>query len=276
MEFYFQRSYRGPLKAILLDWAGTTMDYGCYAPAIVFVQVYERKGVPISVEEARAPMGAHKKVHIRKISQLETVHDRWQQAHGRPPNEDDVEAMFQDFVPLQMDVLADYADLIPGTLDAVQEFRARGLKIGSTTGYTREMMGLLQSEAAKRGYTPDSTVCATDVPEGRPAPFMCLQNMLNLGVYPPEAIVKVDDTLPGIEEGLNAGMWTIGLAKTGNEIGLNAQEISKLPSAELNAKLERAYTRMAQTGAHYVVDGIWDVAAVLDEIQARLKRGERP
>lgn len=276
MEFYFQRSYRGPLRAILLDWAGTTMDYGCYAPAVVFVQVYERKGVPISVEEARAPMGAHKKVHIRKISQLDSVRDRWFQAHGRVPEEEDVQAMFDDFVPLQMNVLADYSDLIPGTLDAVADFRARGLKIGSTTGYTREMMGLLQSEAAKRGYVPDSTVCATDVPEGRPAPFMCLQNMINLRVYPPEAIVKVDDTLPGIEEGLNAGMWTIGLAKTGNEIGLNAQEISKLSPAELNPKLERAYTRMAQAGAHYVVDGIWDVPAVLDEISARVRRGERP
>lgn len=276
MEFYYQRSYRGALKAILLDWAGTTMDYGCYAPAIVFVQVYERKGVPISIEEARVPMGAHKKVHIRKISQLEAVRERWQQTHGRVPNEDDVEAMFQDFIPLQMNVLADYSDLIPGTLDAVQDFRARGLKIGSTTGYTREMMGLLQSEAAKRGYVPDSTVCATDVPEGRPAPFMCLQNMINLQVYPPEAIVKVDDTLPGIEEGLNAGMWTIGLAKTGNEIGLNGDEIAKLSRAELDAKLQRAYTRMAQTGAHYVVDGIWDVPMVLDEIGARLRRGERP
>ena len=276
MEFYFQRTYRGPLKAILLDWAGTTMDYGCYAPAVVFVQVYERKGVPITMEEARAPMGAHKKVHIRKISQQDAVRERWQQAHGRAPNEDDVEAMFQDFVPLQMNVLADYADLIPGTLDAVKEFRARGMKIGSTTGYTREMMDLLQSEAAKRGYVPDSTVCAADVPEGRPAPFMCLQNMLNLQVYPPEAIVKVDDTLPGIEEGLNAGMWTIGLAKTGNEIGLNASEIGQLSSEDLRAKLERAYTRMAQCGAHYVVDGIWDVPAVLDDINARLRRGERP
>lgn len=276
MDFYFQRSYRGPLKAILLDWAGTTMDYGCYAPAVVFVQVYERKGVPISIEEARVPMGAHKKVHIRKISQLESVRERWQQTHGHAPNEDDVEAMFQDFIPLQLNVLADYADLIPGTLEAIQEFRARGLKIGSTTGYTREMMNLLQSEAAKRGYVPDSTVCATDVPAGRPAPFMCLQNMLNLQVYPPEAIVKVDDTLPGIEEGLNAGMWTIGLAKTGNEIGLNAQEISNLAQDDLQTKLQRAYTRMSQVGAHYVVDGIWDVSSVLDEISVRLRQGEKP
>lgn len=276
MEFYFQRSYRGPLKAILLDWAGTTLDYGCCAPTVVFVQLFERHGVPITMAEARAPMGTHKKVHIQKISELDAVRERWMQTHGRVPNENDIHSMYQDFVSLQRKALADYAELIPGTLDAVKEFRARGLKIGSTTGYTREMMDVLQSEAAQRGYVPDATVCATDVPEGRPAPYMCLQNMLSLQVYPPEALVKVDDTLPGIEEGLNAGMWTIGLAKTGNEIGLNAHEIAQLPPDELNAKLERAYSRMAHCGAHFVVDGIWDVPAVLDEIGARVRRGERP
>ena len=276
LEYTYHRTYHGPLKAIILDWAGTTMDYGCYAPAVVFVEVYKRKNVPITIEEARVPMGAHKKVHIRKISQIEAVAQRWQDVHGRNPDEDDVEGMFQEFIPLQLACLADYADLIPGTLDAVADFRSRGLKIGSTTGYLREMMELLLKEASNRGYTPDATVCASDVPAGRPEPWMCIQNAMNLGIYPMEAIVKVGDTLPDIEEGLNAGMWTIGLAKTGNEIGLNEGEIAALPQEVGEAKLAQAYTRMYQTGAHYVVDGIWDVPPILDLINERLRRGERP
>ena len=276
MDFYFQRSYRGPLKAIHLDWAGTTLDYGCYAPAVVFVEVFKRQGVPISVAEARVPMGAHKKVHIRQLTRLEPVAERWQAQYGRPPNESDVDRMFEDFVPLQLACLADYADLIPSTLQAVTEFRGRGLKIGSTTGYTGEMMQILVAEAKKRGYEPDSTVCATDVPAGRPAPWMCLQNAMNLSVYPMEAQVKVGDTLPDIEEGLNAGMWTIGLAKTGNEVGLTEAELAEMPADELDQRLSRAYRRMHQTGAHYVVNGIGDVPPVLDAINARLARGERP
>ena len=183
------------VRAVILDWAGTTMDYGCYAPAVVFTEVFKRQGVEITIEEARAPMGAHKKVHIRKISQLPTVAKRWQHAHGRPCTEGDVEAMFREFVPLQIDCLADYADLIPGTLDAQEKFRKRGLKIGSTSGYTVEMMALLVAEAEKRGYTPDSTVCATDVPAGRPQPWMCLRSAESLQVYPMEAVVKIGDTL---------------------------------------------------------------------------------
>src|SRR5271165_1665845 len=161
MSYVYQRSYRGLVQAVILDWAGTTMDYGCMAPAVVFMEVFKRKGVEITFDEAREPMGAHKKVHIRQISQNKNVAGRWEQKHGRKPNEDDVEAMFKDFIPLQLECLAQYADLIPGTLEAVAEFRRAGLKIGSTTGYTEEMMNLLQSEAKRRGYVPDSTVCAT-------------------------------------------------------------------------------------------------------------------
>jgi len=252
------------------------MDYGCYAPAVVFIEVFKRKGVEISIEEAREPMGAHKLVHIRKISQIPAVARRWQEVHGSLCTEEDVQAMFEEFVPLQLDCLAEYADLIPGTLDAVAELRARGIKVGSTTGYTREMMELLQREAADRGYEPDATVCASDVPAGRPEPWMCLANAQTLGIFPMEACVKIGDTLPDIDEGLNAGMWTIGLAKTGNEVGLNEQEIAELPAAELQRRLDRAYQRMAQSGAHYVVDTVAEVLPLIDQIQERLASGERP
>ena len=276
MDFFFQRSYRGPLRSVILDWAGTTMDYGCFAPAVVFVEVFRRKGVGITIEQAREPMGAHKKVHIGQIAENDVVAKIWEQVHRRKPDSNDVEEMFRDFVPLQLRCLADYADLIPGTLEAVSEFRRRGLKIGSTTGYTGEMMVLLLDEARKRGYVPDSTVCATEVPAGRPHPWMCLQNAMNLQIYPMEAFVKVGDTLPDIEEGLNAGMWTVGLAKTGNEMGLTEQQVEALDPETRRTKLARAYRRMLQSGAHYVVDGIADVPPILDEISHHLAAGERP
>lgn len=226
--------------------------------------------------EAREPMGAHKRVHIQQISQQDGVRERWTATHGKPPTEEDVNRMFTEFVPAQLKVLAQYADLIPGTLQACANFRERGLKIGSTTGYTQEMMDLLYKEAADRGYIPDSSVCAAEVPAGRPAPWMCLKNAINLGIYPMEAYVKVGDTVPDIFEGLNAGMWTIGLAMTGNEVGLNEAEIAALDPEIRERKRTRAITRLAQAGAHYVVDGIWDVPPLLDAINARLTRGERP
>jgi len=276
MEFMFRREYRGPLKGVILDWAGTTLDYGCFAPAVVFVEVYKRQRTPITIEQAREPMGAHKRVHIQKISQIEPVAALWEKVHGKRCTEEDIDAMFKEFVPLQLACLKDYAALIPGTVEAVQDFRRRGLKIGSTTGFTEEMMNILIVEAKRQGYEPDSSFCATMVPAGRPEPWMCLQNAMKLRIFPMEAWVKVGDTLPDIDEGLNAGMWTIGLAKTGNEVGLTEEQVNALPANVRAAKLARAYQRMTQRGAHYVVDGIGDVPPLLDEINRRLASGEKP
>jgi len=276
VPFRFQRSYRGPIEAVLLDWAGTVMDHGCMAPAVVFVEVFRRREVPISVEEARVPMGAHKRVHIQRITELAAVRERWIRTHGKPPGDADVEAMFEDFIPLQLACLSRYSALIPGALDAVKAMRARGYKIGSTTGYTTEMTAINLADAAKQGYVPDSTVCASEVPAGRPFPHMCLQNAINLNVTTIDACVKVDDTVPGIEEGLNAGMWSVGLAMSGNEVGLPFKEMMALPAGERAALRQRAYMRMHQAGAHYVVDSIADILPVLDDIEARLRRGEKP
>jgi phosphonoacetaldehyde hydrolase len=276
VSFNYRRTYRGPVQAVLLDWAGTTMDYGCMAPAVVFMEVFRRHGVPITMEEARAPMGAHKRVHIKRITEQDAVRRRFQENLGRAPNEADVDAMFAAFVPMQIDCLSTYSALIPGTLETVAGLRARGIRIGSTTGYTTEMMAVNLKDGERQGYKPDSTVCASEVPAGRPYPHMCLQNAINLNVGTVHACVKVDDTVPGVEEGLNAGMWSVGLAVSGNEVGLDLAGWQALPKAEQEALRARAYTRLHQCGAHYVVDSIADLPACIDDIEARLRRGETP
>ena len=276
MTFSYRRTYRGPIEAVLLDWAGTTMDFGCVAPAVVFVEVFARQGVPITVEEARAPMGAHKRVHIQRITELESVRARWHAAHGRAPGDADVERMFAEFVPLQLQCLSDYSTLIPGTLETIAALRARGIRIGSTSGYTTEMMAINLRDAERQGYVPDATVCASDVPRGRPYPYMCLANLPRLDVSTVEACVKVYDTVPGVEEGLNAGMWTVGFAVSGNEVGLSLAEWTALAEADRARRRARAQGRMRQCGAHYVVDSIAEMLPCIDDIQARIDRGERP
>lgn len=276
MAYAYHRPYRSPLKATILDWAGTVVDYGCCAPVVAFVEIFKRRGVPISVEEARGPMGIHKRAHILQLTQLASIAQRWQEVHGRKPTEDDVDGMFQAFVPTLLEILPDYCTPIPGVLDAVAAFRERGLRLGSSTGYTREMMDVVAPEAEKHGYAPDCVVCSSDVPAGRPAPWMAFKNAMALGVYPMAAIVKIGDTVPDVHEGLNAGMWTIALAQTGNEVGLSEPQIAALEPAVLEGKLRRASLRLAQAGAHYVIDGLWAAGDVLDEIDVRLARGERP
>ena len=277
MNFVYHRIYKGPVRLVIFDWAGTTMDYGCYAPAVVFVEVFKRRGVEITMEQARRPMGLKKLDHIRAISQQDEVAALWRKVHGKACAEADVQDMFEkDFVPLQVACIADYSEVIPGTVETVNELRSRGMKIGSTSGYFTEAMEINFLEAKKQGYVPDVNACASDVPAGRPEPWMVLSNMQQARVFPPEAVVKIDDTKPGIEEGLNAGTWTIGLAKTGNEVGLNERELAALPTDEVRRKIERAADGLAKSGAHYVVESIVDVPPVIAEIDQRLKIGDRP
>jgi phosphonoacetaldehyde hydrolase len=273
-----QRAQRpaGPIKAIIFDWAGTTVDHGSIAPVMAFIETFRLHGVDISIEEARAPMGMHKCDHIRAITKMPMVAALWKTAHDRLPDEADVAAMYEEFIPLQVKVLADYADPIPGAVETITDLRKRGVKIGSTTGYNRQMMEVLAPEAARRGFQPDSIVCVSDVPAGRPEPWMALRSAMELRAYPPELVVKVGDTVPDIEEGLNAGMWTVAVALTGNELGLTAEELAALSLDELETRRERAHLRLADAGAHYVIDSIWSLPLVLEDIDERLANGEQP
>jgi phosphonoacetaldehyde hydrolase len=276
MQFLSRRGYRGSLKCAILDWAGTTVDYGVFAPAVVFLEVFRRQGVEITMAEARAPMGLHKREHLRRIAEAPAVAERWRQAKGREVRAEDMEAMYADFVPLQLACLGRFSQLIPGTREAVADLTARGMKTGTTTGYTRAMVDVVLQEAIRQGYAPDCTVAADEVPAGRPAPYACWQNAVRLQVWPAEACVKIGDTTPDIEEGLNAGMWTVGLALTGNEVGLSEREVGALEPEERRRRSRLAADRLAQAGAHYVADGIWELPPLIDEINRRLAGGEKP
>lgn len=276
MDFYFKRSYRGRLKAAIIDWAGSTVDYGCCAPAKVFLQVFHDKGLQITMEEARLPMGTHKRDHIRAIMNMPRVYNLWRSVHGQPPSEKDVSEIFERFLPMQLKTLQNHSQLIPGTLEAVSYLRKQNMLLGTTTGYVRSMMEVVRTEAKKQGYEPDFIVCADEVPQGRPAPFMCFENAKKLGVYPMESTVKIGDTPVDIEEGLNASMWTIGLARSGNEFGLSEEEEQKLSVEEKDRLLLKAYKTLANAGAHFVVDSIKDLPLAIDAINQRLSAGERP
>jgi phosphonoacetaldehyde hydrolase len=264
------------LKAIIFDWAGTMIDFGSRAPMGAFVEAYRRFDVPLSVAEARVPMGLPKRAHIAALMAEPSIAERWRVAHGALPDDAAIDAVYAVFVPLNTDVVADYADLIPGALAMAQAARARGLKIGSTTGYVRAIMDRLLPLSAAQGYVPDNLVCAGDLADGRPSPLMMYRCFADLGVYPPAAVVKVDDTEPGIAEGIAAGSWTVGVSVSGNCVGLSLPEWEATASDEQDRLRYAAAAKLRGAGAHYVIDSVADLSPVLDAIEARLARGETP
>jgi phosphonoacetaldehyde hydrolase len=264
------------IRLAVLDWAGTTVDFGCFAPAVTFQEVFRQNGVEISTPEARGPMGLPKKDHLRAIAALPRVADRWREAHGRPIGEAEIDRLYFRFEPLQIATLEHHGDVIPGALEAVAELRRRGIRVGSTTGYSRSMMEVVVRHASAAGLTVDALVCADEVPAGRPAPWMALRNMELLGVYPPSACVKVGDTVPDIDEGLHAGMWTVAVTETSSDMGMTQRELSGLAKDERLARIGRVGGRFLNAGAHHVIDSIRNLPEVIVEIEARIEKGEKP
>lgn len=264
------------LKAVVFDWAGTMIDFGSRAPMGVFVEAFAQFGVELSIAEARGPMGMAKRDHIAALMTLPRVADVWLARHGRVPGDDDIDAVYAAFIPMNIAVAADHADLIPGALEAVAWARARGLKIGSTTGYTREIMAPILPIAAAAGYAPDNLVCAGDLAEGRPGPLMMYRTFADLGVHPASSVVKVDDTPPGIGEGRAAGCWTVGVTASGNETGLSLEQWQALGPGARRSACARAATVLTGAGADYLIETVADLPPVLAEIDRRLARGECP
>ena len=260
------------VKAVVFDWAGTMIDFGSIAPMAVFVEVFGRFGITVSVADARKPMGAPKRDHIRAMLAELHIAAQWQDRHGRAPTEADIDEVYRVFVPMNEEVVADYADLIPGAADTVRWLRARGIRIGSTTGYTRSIMERVLPVAASQGYAPDNLVCADDLSEGRPGPLMMYQCFVDLAAYPPAAVVKVDDTAPGITEGVAAGCVTVGLALSGNEVGLTAAELAALPDAERDALRSRATAILRAAGADHVIDTVADLPALIEAMEASARQ----
>lgn len=264
------------LKAAVFDWAGTVIDHGSQAPMGVFVKTFKQFGVDITVAEARGPMGMAKRDHIKTLMAVPRIAAAWAKAQGAAPDEAAIDRVYEVFVPMNVEAVTDYCTMIEGAVPAINRMRARGMKIGSTTGYTRSIMAKVLPLAAAQGYEPDNLVCAGDLSEARPSAMMMYRTFLDLGVWPAHTVVKVDDTGVGIGEGLNAGCWTVGVAVSGNAFGLNPAETAALTPAEFAKMRDAAYADLRRTGAHYVIDSVADMDAVLDDIEGRLARGERP
>jgi len=223
-------------------------------------------------------MGLRKDLHIKALTEIPAIRQRWKQVHGKEPTQKDVDAMFKEFIPLQLQCLRKYTGLIPGAVDTVRTLKSKfGLKLGSSTGFQRVMVDILNEDAKKQGLELDTTVAGDEASQPRPYPYMVFKNMEKLGVLNVESVVKVDDTTSGVEEGLNAGTWSVGLSHTSNYMNINTyEEAEKMSKEEFEERGAKSRAKLLATGCHYVVRDITGLPEVVEDINKRLACGERP
>lgn len=253
------------IKAVIFDWAGTTVDFGSNAPVAAFIQAFEVFGITPTVEETRAPMGMQKRAHIETMLSGEHIAALWSEQYGRSHTQEDVNNIYAAFEPSLFSSLKEHATPLPGVVDTVLKIRDMGIKIGSTTGYTSAMMDIVAPVAKEKGYWPDCLVCPDEVGGiGRPYPYMLWRNLEKLGVTSICEVVKIGDTAADMQEGKNAGCITVGVIKGSNMLGLSEEEFSVLSNVEMAAYFENATKKYRASGADYVIDDITALPQLLD------------
>lgn len=252
------------IEAVIFDWAGTAVDYGCFAPVQAFREAFAHYDVPVTMEETRKPMGMLKRDHIRTMMKMERVAAEWKRVHGREASEEDVEAVYAQFEPKLFSILKDYSSPKPFVLETVDTLRKMGIKIGSSTGYTDAMMDIVVKGAAKEGYSPDFWISPDGVGgKGRPYPYMIFENMKVLGVSSVKNVVKVGDTVSDIREGVSAGVRSVGVIEGSSELGLTQEEFEQMSPEQKEKECCRVEQVFRKAGADFVIDNLSQLPALI-------------
>lgn len=257
------------IEAVIFDWAGTTVDYGCFAPVQAFAEVFRHFEIEPMMEEVRKPMGMLKIDHIRTMLAMDRIQKEWAQKHGRDWNEEDVTAMYDLFEAKLLQILHRFAEPKPGVIKTVKWLRDHGITIGSTTGYTDVMMEIVTACAKERGYEPDAWFSPDSVNKtGRPYPFMIFENMKQLKISSVDRVIKVGDTVSDMKEGKHAGVWTVGVLEGSSEMGLTQTEYEQLSDCEKSCEKERVTAIYKAAGADYVIDTMEGFRHIVELIEA--------
>lgn len=109
-----------------------------------------------------------------------------------------------------------------------------------------------------------------------PAPNACWQALMALNVERLEGCVLVSGEPRLLQSGLNAGLWTIGLASCGSLCGLSPEQWQALSPQERDIKRGKATMQLFGLGVHSVIDHLGELDACLADISLRRLKGEKP
>jgi phosphonoacetaldehyde hydrolase len=257
------------ISAVILDWAGTTVDYGSFAPIDAFTAAFNAFAINPGIEEIRAHMGLPKRKHIERMLGDRRLSALWQKNHGHPHTQNDIDMIYARFEQDLFQALAAHTGPLPGVVETMARIRKMGIAVGSTTGYTRAMMDVVVPLAKEKGYAPDCVICPDDTGGiGRPYPYMLWRNLEKLEIPSIRSVLKAGDTAADIEEGKNSGCLAVGVIAGSNMLGLTETEAAEAGPVRLKELYAEARKKYMAAGADYVINDIRELITLIEQIEA--------
>ncbi|MEG5265925.1 HAD family phosphatase [Pseudomonas sp. JDS28PS106] len=109
-----------------------------------------------------------------------------------------------------------------------------------------------------------------------PAPDACWLALMALKVTRLDGCVLISGDPRLLQSGLNAGLWTIGLASCGPLCGLSPTKWQALDAAERERLRANATLKLYALGVHSVIDHLGELPSCLNDIALRRGKGEKP
>lgn len=257
------------IKLVVFDWAGTLIDHGAVAPVQAIQTAFAGAGLHVSKPQVRSLIGLRKRELIQNLLHIPAVKRSLEAPRTCSTHSADIEALYAAYVPAQLAAIREHGDLIDGALASFASLRERGIAIATTTGYFRAAADLVLERARERGLVPDFAVSSDEVPLGKPAPHMIYACMQALNVQRAREVLVVGDTALDVLTARNAGCLSVGIAGTGNEVGLSCSEWEELTLPARNSALANAHRSLGDAGADFVIDTLSELPLVIRRIQER-------
>ena len=254
------------IKACIFDLGGTIVDRYSLTPFLSLRKVFSDKCINVRDELLFKDMGKSKKEHINEIISDSIVRNQWIRINNCEPNKNDVDKLFNKFNEIQIESSKNLITVLPETKNCIDFLKKNNIKTGTTTGFNKENMEVIKDKLENSNIFIDSYVSSTCLNKpSRPRPFMIHKNLENLNIRTPNEVIKVDDTIVGIEEGLNADCITVGVARWSINMGIyNLSDAFKKKDIELKSNLKKSREVLESSGAHYVIN-------TLDELPNLIK-----
>ncbi|HWE61011.1 MAG TPA: HAD family hydrolase [Chloroflexota bacterium] len=189
----------GPIDLVVFDMAGTTVDDAGNLVLTSLVEAARTCDLPGSADELNAMMGMNKR-------EVFTILAERRAPAGSAEAGALAERALIAFIEHLRGVYERSLRPLPGAEDTFRFLRARGIKIATDTGFEAQIGSMIVDRLGwlDRGLI-DTAIFSTDVPRGRPAPYMIFRAMERLGVLDVRRVMKLGDSPADLEEGANAG-----------------------------------------------------------------------